>query len=238
MLRPKSFEPKTFHHKLVDFPGFPRKDVEGVRHYVTPEGTFPSVTTLLGIIENPALERWRDAIGHEAADEHAKLMAQRGTNFHNMIEKYTKNDMKSLVGLMPDMQLMFRKVKPWIDRLDNFRHIETALYDPVLGLAGTPDCVAEFDGALVQPDYKTCKDDLKSDVKAKYALQITSYGRMWNYWNPTEKVTKGIIIAASVDVETQIIVFDIRDWEPQLIDLAKKYKEGCRKLTLGLDFPN
>ena len=65
--------------------GNTRLTIDGVRHYKTPYGALPSVTTILSASSGSkaALERWdkKNPGGREAA-------ARRGTRVHSLMEEY------------------------------------------------------------------------------------------------------------------------------------------------------
>ena len=60
------------------------------RTYFTPDGNFPSITTLLGkTSENQVwLQKWREKVGEEEADRISKEATDRGTLVHEYAEKY------------------------------------------------------------------------------------------------------------------------------------------------------
>ena len=74
-----------------------RTTVDGKRHYCLPDGSkVPSVTTILDRTapaeKREALQKWRDAIGHERAQAITTEAANRGTRMHSYLESYILND--------------------------------------------------------------------------------------------------------------------------------------------------
>ena len=67
-----------------------RVEVDGVRHYQTPNGKpLPSVTTVLDALKDKtSLYEWRKRVGDEEANRITKLATGIGTQVHLHIEKY------------------------------------------------------------------------------------------------------------------------------------------------------
>ena len=66
--------------------------VDGKRQYVTPDGTFPSITTVLGRKKAQAIKKWRERVGAEEANKITTQASRRGTNMHKVVENYLDND--------------------------------------------------------------------------------------------------------------------------------------------------
>ena len=60
------------------------------RTYMTPDGDFPSMTTILGKTSDNQvwLQKWRERVGEEEADRISKEATDRGTLVHEYAEKY------------------------------------------------------------------------------------------------------------------------------------------------------
>lgn len=158
------FEPKPLER-------FTHKDK---RWYRDTDRTFayPSVTTVLEINKSVALERWRQSVGVEKAAKIAQDAADRGTAVHHLCEQYLRNEVvttndRSQVEI--DMFQQFRLVSK---RITNIDAIEMPLYSHTLRVAGTADCIAEYEGVQSLIDFKT-------STKVKTREQIT------NYWYQT-----------------------------------------------------
>lgn len=82
-----SYSPKNDYTQFLDYrsEGDTRLTINGSRHYKTPFGALPSVTTILSATQGnkAALERWakKNPGGREAA-------AARGTKVHSLMEEY------------------------------------------------------------------------------------------------------------------------------------------------------
>ena len=62
--------------------------VDGKRQYMTPDGTFPSITTVLGRKKAQAIKKWRERVGEEEANKITTQASRRGTNMHKVVENY------------------------------------------------------------------------------------------------------------------------------------------------------
>src|SRR6056300_2066597 len=59
------------------------------RTYHTPDGSYPSITTILGKTANQAwLQAWKDRVGEEEAARISKIATDRGTLVHEYAERY------------------------------------------------------------------------------------------------------------------------------------------------------
>jgi hypothetical protein len=155
--------------------GDTRLTINGSRHYKTPYGALPSVTTILSATSGnkAALERWakKNPGGREAA-------AARGTRVHSLMEEY-------LLGINKDPQIDDEEIAQFwsglpekLDKLERVLWAEnpaapgdfawtmggdgiSRVWHPGVkegenwGWAGAPDIVAEYKSKTVLGDLKT-----------------------------------------------------------------------------------
>ena len=70
---------------------------------------------------------------------------------------------------------MWESIKPELDRIDNIHGLESKLFSDHLEVAGTVDCVGEYDGKLSIIDFKT-SSKLKTKEQIKnYFMQTAAY---------------------------------------------------------------
>ena len=74
----------TFNHVSIKLPELTTKTVDRKRFYVTPDGDFPSITTVLSIRNKKGLYEWRKRVGNDVANHIARTAAARGTSIHHM----------------------------------------------------------------------------------------------------------------------------------------------------------
>ncbi|NJK78075.1 MAG: exonuclease [Nanoarchaeota archaeon] len=157
-------------------------EVDGIRYYKTPQGIlYPSITTVLSKTSDmTGLEEWRERVGSELADQIMKDAQIHGTMTHKLCEDYLNN--KQSEGSFLDIpKSHFEKLKPYLHKMNNIRGIEIPLYSDEFKIAGTCDCIAEYDGNLSIIDFKTSRSRLAEhyDKVQKYFMQATAYSLMW-----------------------------------------------------------
>jgi hypothetical protein len=171
------------------------KEISGKRFYSTPDGSFPSVTTVTGWSKRKFFAEWRRNNPQESA-----RVCSRGTRLHSLVETYLLNVKIDLNGSGFDETLkdLFLTIKPEVDNIDNIRCIETPLWSKTLGLAGRVDCIAEHKRELAIIDFKgSTRPKRKQDID-NYFLQATAYSLMWQEMTG-EKIKKLKIMIASED---------------------------------------
>ena len=200
---------KIFKHLTETMPeltDITSEEIDGKRYYRTPTGIkLPSVTTVLGYSNREVMNEWKERVGHEKADRISKRASIRGTKFHNMMEKYLRNDSTLFEEVMPDMKQAFRDMQKHVDRIDNIHYIESPLYSLQLGLAGRTDVIGEFDGKLSIIDFKTSTKVKRKEWIENYFEQGTAYALMYEEIVGTP--INQIVILISVDGETEPQVF-------------------------------
>jgi genome maintenance exonuclease 1 len=224
----------TFNH--VDHPPLPtltrQQDASGKRWYVTPDGNkYPSVTTVLGYQEKPWLKDWRTMLGDKKADQEQKRTAERGTAVHELVEKYLRNDPYPdfTRGYKPEYIAGFNQLKLYLNKIDNIRTQEAYLYSDTLKLAGTVDCVAEYNNTLCIVDFKTSNNNKDKSMVQDYFLQCTAYAIMWH--ELTEEPIENITILMSVERGIVPLVFqdNIDKYVKPLLERTREFYEGQDK---------
>ena len=199
------------------------ENINGRRHYVTPDGKYPSITTVLGSFPKPELNEWRKQVGESEANRISKLSADRGTKFHSILEKYLNNEEIDRKEFMPDTLASFNSVKPIIHNINNIHKLEVPLYSNRLKVAGRCDAVAEYNGILSIIDYKTSKREKEEYQIIDYFLQATFYGLC--YAELTNIVTQQIVILIAVeDGPPQVFIKNIMDYVKPLVNKINEYK--------------
>ena len=75
------------------------------RTYVTPDGSrYPSITTVLSILNEESLAAWRKRVGDAEANKIGNRAAARGTQVHNIID-YRINFFSFIVNLGQNVML-------------------------------------------------------------------------------------------------------------------------------------
>lgn len=166
---------KTFVHKPITFDGqLKEASSEGKRLYETPDGIFPSVTTVVGFKKQQFFAQWR-----AKNPEESKRVTSRGTKFHSVIEQYLKNEDLDYDNLHSNLKSLFSILRPEIDKIDNIVALETPLWSKTLGLAGRTDCIAEYDGKLSIIDFKASTKQKRASDIDNYFAQACAYALMF-----------------------------------------------------------
>jgi genome maintenance exonuclease 1 len=163
---------KTFIHH--DFPKLERvTSPDGKRVYKTPSGlAYPSVTTVTGLHTAKGIAEWRKRVGNEEANRISSKASSRGTRIHQYCEDYLRGNI--FEADMFDLE-MFNSIKFLLDDIDNIHCLEDPLYSDHLQIAGTVDCIAEFQGKLSVIDFKTSSKPKDRDDIHNYFMQTAAY---------------------------------------------------------------
>ena len=92
----------------------PVKEIDGKRYYTTPEGkSYPSVTTVTGLMNRGWLKKWRKAVGEEKANKISGKAMARGSRYHKLQEDFLNNKLteERLKEIMPLDLMMFNQTK-------------------------------------------------------------------------------------------------------------------------------
>jgi hypothetical protein len=216
--------PKEFSWWYQDgFDHFPREEINGIRHYVTPNGSYPSVTTVLGaMLDKSALIEWRARVGDEEANRVSRLAATRGTNIHNMCESYVRGE--DVDVSMPFNTMMFNQIKKVLDEhVDGIVGCELTLVSDELKIAGSCDLIALYDGKLSIIDYKTSTKNKMKDWIESYFLQTVLYSYM--LWEMTGMMAKQCVIIIAVEEEAfpQVFIVKPREYLEKAAALCRAY---------------
>ena len=208
---------------LLDFPVLKTKTVDKKRFYVTPEGNeYPSITTVLSPRNKEGLMKWRKRVGIEEANRITKKATTRGTDFHEAVEVYMRNNEINWEDFRPLTKFMFHHAKPYLDKINNIHAIERTLYSEYLGLAGRVDCIGEYDGELAVIDFKTSEKIKPEAWLENYFVQETFYAAA--YYELTGIPVKKLI-TIMVTPGGEVKVFDKRDKGDYIKLLVRYIKE-------------
>ena len=87
------------YNSYAELPEIHAETLPTGRTYVTPDGNFPSITTILGKTSNNAwLQAWKDRVGVEEAARVSKVATDRGTLVHEYLERFWNKE-----DIMPDL---------------------------------------------------------------------------------------------------------------------------------------
>jgi genome maintenance exonuclease 1 len=213
---------KKFNHVGTTLTELTTENIDGKRHYVTPNGSYISITTLLSNLSKDGIQKWRARVGAEEANRISTKASRQGNAIHALCEKYIKNEEGFLTESMPHLVEMFESILPLLDRVDNVHVTEGAMYSDELGLAGRTDLIAEFDGKLAIIDYKTSRRIKTWEMCASYFMQGAFYAHA--YEERTGIPINNIVIIMAVENEEPLLFRETKDrWLEPLRQVIHKY---------------
>lgn len=193
------------------------KEMDGDRFYQTPDGIFPSVTTVTGWDKRKFFAEWR-----RNNPEESKRVCSRGTHLHSLIEKYLNNEKVDINSIDVNLRDLFLLIKPEVDKINNIKCLETPLWSKTIGLAGRVDCIAEYNRELSIIDFKgSTKTKRKSDIE-NYFMQATAYSLMWQDLTG-ERIKKLKILIACEDGSMQIFDDSVINYVSMLKETIENY---------------
>ena len=215
---------KEFIHETIDlgYDDLVADTQPSGRTYIDPDGNrYPSITTVLSILNEEAIAAWRKRVGDTEANKIGNRAAARGTQVHNIIEKYLLNE--DITDFLPHVRQSLGNLRPILNRsIGRIFGLEAPLYSRHLGLAGRVDCVAEWEGVPSIIDFKTSRRPKKHDKIPNYFAQMAGYAVMWE--ERTGMPITNTVIVMDVDDHEPIIFREHRDNHIQLlIDTKKEY---------------
>ena len=217
-----------FNHVKHDvvLPTLTRKTTDTGRKYFTPEGNaYPSITTVLGVLNKEGIIAWRKRVGEEEANKISRQASVRGTAVHKLAEDYLNNDPDWKEGAMPTNLFSFEDIKKIMDkRLNNIWMQEVFLYSDRLKTAGQVDCIAEFDGQLSIIDFKTSRKPKKEEWITSYFIQASFYAAAF-YERTGIPIKQGVILITVDHNEPQVFKINTYDYLEHFLSVRKKYKE-------------
>ena len=211
----------NFNHIDIELPKLSRETIDGVRYYSVPDEEellkLVSITSVTSHFNKDIFVKWRKKVGNEEADRISKRATKRGTDMHTLVEHYMKNE--ELPEVPPISDFLFKISKANLKRINNIYALEGSLYSKQLGIAGTVDCIAEYDGELAIIDFKTSAKPKPRGWIEHYFVQCMAYGCML-YELTGISVKKLVIIMACENGEC--VVYEERD-KSKYIKLLTEY---------------
>tara|TARA_B100000925_G_scaffold105623_1_gene77871 strand:- start:860 stop:1540 length:681 start_codon:yes stop_codon:yes gene_type:complete len=212
---------RVFEHEEVDL-GYNDLDAntgKSGRVYTAPDGSkFPSVTTVLSIINEEAIRAWRNRVGEDEANRVGHRASNRGTAVHSIIERYLKNE--DTTDYLPHVRQSLQNLRSVLDQsIGRIFGLEVALFSRHLGLAGRCDCIAEWDGVPSIIDFKTSRYPKDKEKISNYFAQASAYAIMFE--ERTGIPIPNTVICMDVDNESPQVFVEHRD---NYIDLLLETK--------------
>jgi hypothetical protein len=205
-----------------------RKSINGQRLYENPWGDpVPSVTTILDKTKprekREALNSWRKRVGESEAQRITTEAASVGTQMHNMLEAWVKNE-EYLGESTIQSRLMADTVKKNVEpHLDEIWGSEVNLCYPGL-YAGTTDLVGVYKGKPTIMDFKQTNKPKKREWIDDYFMQGAAYGMAHNELYGTE-IKNIAIFMCSRECEWQLFEVDADEFKYWELKWAQRVSE-------------
>ena len=190
-----------FEHVGMNLPILEREEIDGVRYYKLPGednlSRLVSITSVTSFHNRHIFENWRKKVGQEEANKINRQATSRGTDLHSLVEAHLYNAVQ-LPQVQPLSYYLFQIAKEKLSNINKIYALESALYSKQLGIAGTVDCIAEYNGELAVIDFKTSKKPKPKDWIEHYFVQCAAYACMF-YELTGIPVKKFVILMACED---------------------------------------
>lgn len=224
-----------FTHTNLELPALTRETIDGVRYYNIPGEDdlmkFVSITSVISHFNKEIFTKWRKKVGDAEADKVTRQATSRGTDLHTLVENYLYNA-EQLPQVQPLSYFLFQIAKEKLNNINNIYALEGSLYSKYLGIAGTVDCIAEYDGELSIIDFKTSKKPKPREWIEHYFVQCCAYACMLHELTGIS-VKKFVIIMTCENGEC--VVYEEKDKEKYLRLLTQYIKKFVEDKLSTLD---
>ena len=220
---------KKFIHRddVGDFEIPERVEKNGNRYYVTPDGNhYPSITSVLAQQENLGLEAWKARVGEAEAKRISQESAHIGTSVHQMAEFYLSNYIIKLKDEDKKIVDTFNRLRFLLGNINNIVGVEIPLFSDLLRVAGTCDCIAEYNGQLSVIDFKTSRKPKKEEWIDDYYMQTFAYKLMFEEMTGIEIQQIVILVACVESFDVQVFRKPAKDADEWLEKLVKIMKDN------------
>lgn len=196
-----------FKHVDIDLPELSRETIDGVRYYTVPNKEKPlklvSITSITSHFNREKFAAWRKRVGEEKANNITRKATSRGTDMHTLVENFLKNREMPSGSVQPLSEFLYLLAKDELKKINNIYALEKSLYSEYLGIAGTVDCIAEYNGELAIIDFKTSAKPKPREWIDGYFVQCCAYACMLHELTGLS-VKKFVIIMSCENGEVEV----------------------------------
>ena len=213
-------------NKRFTYPASQRSSIEGKRHYEIIGSKLPSVTTILAATQSEekrqSLQRWKDRVGLDAADQIKNEAANRGTAMHAYLEDHLSG--KQRVDLTPIGQEARTMAQMIVDQglkdLNEIWGSEVTVHYPGL-YAGATDVAGIYNSAESIIDFKQSNKPKRREWISDYFIQLGAYAMAHNHVYGT-KINQGVILMCTKDNLFQKFIVDGQEFVRFQHDFLRK----------------
>ena len=193
-----------YNHIPINFKQAELIEKDNAHFYQTPTGEiYPSITTILHEAmaneKKESLQNWKEQ--EIAADYITQEAATIGTETHKLIENHI-NEVRQTDNVRLLSVAHFNNLIPFLQKINNVHGTELRLYSNAMKLAGTSDCIANYDGELSIIDYKTKRSNQKEEWMTDHFIQGTAYAQMFKELTGIE--AKQVVILVSSEKNSRM----------------------------------
>ena len=213
-----------YNHIPINFKQAKLIEKNNAHFYQTPTGEiYPSITTILQETmskeKKESLENWKEQeIAAEYITQEAAII---GTETHKLIENHINE-----VRQMDEVRLLsvahFNNLIPFLQKINDVHGTELRLYSNKMKLAGTSDCIANYEGELSIIDYKTKRSNQKEEWMKDHFIQGTAYAQMFKELTGI-KVKQVVILVSSEKNSRMEFVKNTEDYKDLLNQRLNEY---------------
>ena len=213
-------------NKRFTYPTSQRSLIKGSRHYDVGQEKLPSVTTILAATQSQekrdSLQRWKDRVGSDAADQIKNEAASRGTAMHAYLEDHLSG--KQRIDLTPIGEAARTMAQMIVDQgfkdLNEIWGSEVTVYYPGL-YAGATDVAGIYNSAESIIDFKQSNKPKRREWISDYFTQLGAYAMAHNHVYGT-KINQGVILMCTKDNLFQKFIVDGQEFVRFQHDFLRK----------------
>ena len=213
-------------NKRFTYPTSSRSLISGSRHYDIGQEKLPSVTTILTATQSEekrqSLQRWKDRVGLDAADQIKNEAANRGTAMHAYLEDHLSG--KQRIDLTPIGQEARTMAQMIVDQglkdLNEIWGSEVTVHYPGL-YAGATDVAGIYNSAESIIDFKQSNKPKRREWISDYFTQLGAYAMAHNHVYGT-KINQGVILMCTKDNLFQKFIVDGQEFVRFQHDFLRK----------------
>ena len=213
-------------NKRFTYPTSSRSLISGSRHYDIGQEKLPSVTTILAATQSEekrqSLQRWKDRVGLDAADQIKNEAANRGTAMHAYLEDHLSG--KNRIDLTPVGQEARTMAQMIVDQglkdLNEIWGSEVTVHYPGL-YAGATDVAGIYNSAESIIDFKQSNKPKRREWISDYFTQLGAYAMAHNHVYGT-KINQGVILMCTKDNLFQKFIVDGQEFVRFQHDFLRK----------------
>ena len=222
-------------NKQFTYPESIRSLINNKRHYDVGTEKLPSVTTILQATQTEekraSLEKWKQRVGSDAAENIKNTAANRGSIMHHILESYLLEQRHAdLSDLGQQAGVMAQTIydEGLRGSMDEIWGTEVTLYYPEL-YAGASDLAGVYEGKESIMDFKQSNRPKQKAWITDYFLQLAAYATAHNQVYGT-KIQSGTILMCTKDNYFQKFTVSGQEFQKYMWDWLRRVDQYYNEL--------